>query len=128
MATTNTETLEAKIEAVVREHLAAQQLAARAAVERAFARLMPARPAAFTRVRGGYRRREPAQLAELAERLIEAVQACPGETMAVIAPRVGQKPTALHRPMQQLKEAGRVRSAGERNFTRYFPMGVMKTG
>ncbi len=127
MATTNTETLEAKIEAVVREHLASQRLAARAAVERAFARLVPARPAAVARVRGGYRRRDPAQLAELAERLSEAVQACPGETMAVIAARVGQKPTALHRPMQQLKEAGRVRSAGERNFTRYFPMGAMKT-
>jgi hypothetical protein len=128
MTTTNAETLEAKIEAVVREHLAAQQLAARAAVERAFARLVPARPAAVTRVRGDYRRRDPAQLAELAERLSEAVQACPGETMAVISARVGQKPTALHRPMQQLKEAGRVRSAGERNLTRYFPMGVMKLG
>ena len=48
--------------------------------------------------------------------------------MAVISARVGQKPTALHRPMQQLKGAGRVRSAGERNLTRYFPIGVMKLG
>jgi hypothetical protein len=128
MTTTNAETLEAKIEAVVREHFAAQQLAAKAAVERVFAMLVPARPGAVARVRGGYSRRDPVQLAELVERLSGAVQAFPGETMAVIAAHVGQKPAALHLPMQHLKEAGRVRSAGERNFTRYFPMGVTKTG
>ena len=128
MTTTNAETLEAKIEAVVREHFAAQQVAARAAVERAFARLVPARPVAVTQVRGSRSRRDAAQLAELAERLSDAVQACPGETMTVIAARLGQKPAALHLPMQHLKEAGRVRSAGERSLTRYFPMGVMKTG
>jgi DNA-binding IclR family transcriptional regulator len=55
-------------------------------------------------------------------KVLEAVQACPGETMTVIAARVGEKPRALHRPMMRLKEAGRVRSAGARNFTRYFPM------
>jgi hypothetical protein len=48
--------------------------------------------------------------------------------MTVIAARVGEKPAALHLPMQQLKEAGRVRSAGERSLTRYFPMVVVKTG
>jgi len=127
MTTTIAETLESKIEAVVREHLAAQELAATAAVERAFARLVPRRPAAVARVRGGYRRRDPARLAELAHRLNEAVQACPGETMKVIAARVGEKAAALHRPMHQLKEAGQVRSAGERSLTRYFPMSAMKT-
>jgi hypothetical protein len=128
MTTTNAGTLEAKIEAVVREHLAEQQLAAKAAIERAFARLVPVRPAAVARIRGSYRRRDPGQLAELAKRVNEAVQACPGETMTVIAARVGEKPTVLNRPMQHLKAAGRVRSAGERNQTRYFPMGVSKTG
>jgi hypothetical protein len=61
-------------------------------------------------------------LAELAERLWETVRAYPGETMTVIAARVGEKPPALNRPMLHLKNAGRVRSAGERNLTRYFPM------
>jgi hypothetical protein len=42
--------------------------------------------------------------------------------MTVLAARVGQKPRALNRPMLQLKKAGRVRSAGQRNLTRYFPM------
>jgi hypothetical protein len=63
----------------------------------------------------------------LAEQLFEAVQACPGETMTVIAARVGEKPRALQRPMFHLKDAGRVRSVGERNFTRYFPMTAAKS-
>ena len=128
MATTSEAgTLEAKIEAVVREHLAAQQLAARAAVERAFAMLTTTRPVPITRAKGGYVRREPAQIADLAKRLSEAVQQCPGETMAVIAARVGEKAASLNLPMRHLKETGQVRSAGERNFTRYFPMGATKT-
>ena len=52
--------------------------------------------------------------------------ACPGETMTVLAARVGGKSRALHRPMMHLKATGRVRSAGERNFTRYFPMAAAK--
>jgi hypothetical protein len=67
-------------------------------------------------------RRASTEVAELAEQLFKAVQACPGETMTVIAARVGEKPRALNRPMLHLTRAGRVRSAGERNLTRYFPM------
>lgn len=121
MTTKTPETLESKLEQLVREHLAAQQLAAKAAVERAFAAATPT-PRATTLKRATFIRRAPSAVAELAEQVFEAVQACPGETMTVIAARVGEKPRALHRPMTQLKDAGRVRSAGERNFTRYFPM------
>lgn len=126
MTTKNTEKLERQIERLVREHLAAQQEAATAAVGRAFAavaapvRTRPARAAAG-------RRRPTAEMAELAERLCEAVRACPGETMTTIAARVGQAPRAMQRPMLHLKNAGRVRSAGERNFTRYFPMTAAKS-
>jgi predicted transcriptional regulator len=60
--------------------------------------------------------------AHLAEQLYQAVKAWPGETMRVLAARVGGKPRAVHRSMLHLKATGRVRSAGERNFTRYFPM------
>jgi DNA-binding IclR family transcriptional regulator len=74
------------------------------------------------RQRASYSRRAPSEVAGLGEKVLEAVQACPGETMTTIAARVGEKPRALHRPMRHLKEAGRVRSAGERNFTRYYPM------
>jgi hypothetical protein len=121
MTTKTTETLEAKIEQLVREHLATQQASARAAIERAFATATP-RPVVAPRERATYRRRAPSAVAELADRLFAAVQECPGGTMSVIAARVGEAPRALHRPMTHLKDAGRVRSAGERNFTRYFPM------
>ncbi len=121
MTTKNPETLEAKIEQLVREHLVAQQVAVTAAVERAFAVMPPARQDAIRR-RAGFRRRAPTEMAGLAEKVMAAVEACPGETMTVIAARVGEKPRTLLRPMMNLKAAGRVRSAGERNFTRYFPM------
>jgi hypothetical protein len=119
------ETLEAKLEQLVRVHLAAQQAAAKAAVERAFSASTPT-PRIATRRRATFIRRAPSTVAELAEQVFKAVQACPGETMTVIAARVGEKPRALHRPMMHLKDAGRVRSAGERNFTRYFPMTTAK--
>lgn len=122
MTTKLPETLEAKVERLVREHLAEQLVAVKAVLERAFAVSMT--PRATVGYRPSYRTR--AEVADLAERLFEAVKACPGETMAVIAPRVGEKPRALERPMRHLKNAGRVRSAGERNFTRYFPMGATR--
>jgi hypothetical protein len=113
-----------QIERLVREHLTAQQKAATAAIERAFASVAaPAAPARTLppRVRTG-RRRAPAEVARLAERLCEAVRENPGETMTVIASQVGETPRALNRPMSHLKSAGRVRSAGQRHLTRYFPM------
>lgn len=124
MTTKIPETLDTKIERLVREHLAGQQLAARAAVERAFSLAAPA-PRTTSRRRVTYRRRE--EVAELAERLFEAVRSLAGETMTVIAARVGEPPRMLQRPMMHLKDAGRVRCAGERNFTRYFPMAVAKS-
>lgn len=126
MTTKTPETLEAKIERLVREHLATQQMAAKAAIERAFA-AAPTPQRVAVRRRATHARRASAAVAGLAEQLFEAVQACPGETMTVIAARVGEKRQALHRPMMRLKEAGRVRSAGERNFTRYFPMTTAKS-
>ena len=121
MTTTNaTQELQVQIERLVREHLAAQRRAATAAVERAFAAAVPVRaPAA--RARSG-RRRAATEVLALAERLYEAVRTQPGETIAVIAAQVGETPGALHRPMVHLKNAGRVRSAGQRHGTRYFPM------
>lgn len=126
MTTRIPESLEAKIERLVREHLASQQVAARAAVERAF-RAMLSAPPVTARRRAKYTRRASSTVAELAEQLFDAVKACPGETMTVIAARVGEKASVLHRPMMRLKDAGRVRSAGERSFTRYFPMAATKS-
>lgn len=122
------EHLEQQIEQLVREHLAAQRAAATAAVERAFssATAAPAKVSA-PRQRAWGRRRPPTEVAGLAERLYEAVRANAGETMTIIAAHVGETPRALHRPMMNLKRAGRVRSAGQRNFARYFPMATLKS-
>jgi hypothetical protein len=59
----------------------------------------------------------------LEERLYEAIRRHPGETMAVISPAVGATPRALNRPATTLRRTGRVRSVGQRQYTRYFPMG-----
>ena len=122
MTPTPIEKLEVEIEQVVHKHLAAYQAAASAAVERAFASAAPRQRASGAKRRAAGRRRPPAEVAALAEGLYEAVCAHPGETMAVIAPVVGEPPRALNRPMTHLKGAGRVRSAGQRHMTRYFPL------
>jgi hypothetical protein len=120
MKTQSIEELQVQIERVVREHLAAQRKAAAAAVERAFAAVaLPAR-AATVRAAAG-RRRAAAEVSTLAQQLYAAVRAHPGERIAVIAAEVGQRPSALHRPMFHLKREGRVRSVGQRHQTRYFP-------
>jgi len=126
MTTNLTEGLQRQIERLVREYLAAQQRAALAAVERAFAPAAPARAQARPARPALRRRRRTSELAQLGELLCEAVRACPGVTMAVLAARMGEKPRALNRPMLHLKSAGRVRSAGERHLTRYFPMGAVR--
>jgi len=118
-----TETLSEQIEQLVREHIAATRRAANEAVERAFsaapvsARAAAPRPARRT----SSRRRTPAAISALGERLYEAVCRQPGETMAVLAPELGETPRELHRPMMALKRAGRVRSVGQRQHTRYDP-------
>jgi hypothetical protein len=122
MTTNLTEGLQTQIERLVREYLAEQQKAALVAVERAFAPAVPSRARPVRSPPG--RRRRTSEVAQLAERLCDAVRACPGETMTVLAARVGEKPRALNRPMLHLKRADRVRSAGERHLTRYFPMGA----
>jgi hypothetical protein len=77
MTTKIPETLETMIERLVREHLAGQQLAARAAVERAFWLAAPGQRTAQRR-QAKYRRRPPTEITQLAERVLEAVRACPG--------------------------------------------------
>lgn len=121
MTTNSLEELRNQIERLVRDYLAAQRMAATAAVERAFASVATPKRTHVVRSTTGVRRART-EMTDLAERLYDAVRANPGETIAVIAEAVGETAKALHRPMVQLKGAGRVRSAGQRRFTRYFPM------
>lgn len=112
-----------QIEKLVRDHLAQVHAEAAEAVNRAFASAKTAttrgKRARATRATG--RRRDPAVVAELAERLHAEVLATPGESMVVYAKRLDAGVRELHRPMTLLKRAGRLRATGSRNNTRYFP-------
>jgi hypothetical protein len=130
--TTNQGDIAEGIERLVREYITTIHVTAKAAVDRAFAagidgsaaangkqRRRSAAPA--TSPRAG-KRRASDEIGTLSERLYEAVCRAPGETMTALAPGIGATVRELHRPMTLLKRAGRVRCAGTRHATRYFPM------
>ena len=122
--------LAAQIEDLVQAHIDKLWRSAADAVERGLGRMTTpkkvrnARDADTVRPkarRAPSERREPEEVQALAERLHAAVVETPGETMAVLAKRVGASVRELNRPMTNLKRAGRLRSIGTRNRTRYFP-------
>lgn len=117
-----------QIEQLVRDHIETTRKAAACAVERAFSTSAPAGDRA---VANAVRRNSVAKTAPrrgleevlaLAERFYAVLCRSPGETMATLAPHVGVSPHALHVAVARLKRAGRVRSVGQRQHTRYFPM------
>jgi len=129
MKTTDIERLERQIEQLIREHLVECARRAKLAVERGFAatvkRPTAARVGSARRVVG--KRRSVEDLDGLAERLAAAVCAKPGTTMVVLAAEVGATVRELERPAKRLKKAGRIRTVGERNLTRYFPLPARKS-
>jgi hypothetical protein len=125
--TTNDQALAERIERLVQEHIEATRKSAQEAVARAFAAAASTRPVPVAarqvaRVAGSSTRRAPGEVAALGERIYQAVCARPGVAMTVLATELGSTARELHRPMALLKKAGRVRSAGARHLTRYFPM------
>ena len=129
---TSTRELEQQIETLVRGHLAAYHQAVTTAVERAFTASKSAPPApreqrAKAARRPPQPRRRPEELAVLGEQLYAAVCATPGETMTVLAATLGTSARRLEVPARWLKRAGRVRSVGRRQHTRYFPMAMDET-
>jgi len=124
--TTSKHELGERIERLVQEHIAASRRAAQDAVERAFASTTVgrARPRVSRQARStaDAQRRTPSEMAALADRFYQAVCAKPGETMTVLMADVGVSSRDLTRPVALLKRAGRVRTVGARNHTRYFPM------
>jgi acyl-CoA reductase-like NAD-dependent aldehyde dehydrogenase len=124
--TNTTSELERQIEQMVAAHVAALRKAAQGAVERAFAAasaaaqtVAPSRPRA---ARAAGKRRAGAELSALGERFFEALSRKPGETMGVLSAEVGASPQELHRAVGRLREAGRVKTVGERSAMRYFPL------
>ena len=123
MTITNSEDLGKQIERVVLDYIAASRRAAESGMRRAFGMSgSGVAEAGFVRPAKNARRRVPEEIEAMAQRLHDVVCAKPGETMRVLAMEVGASASELHRSMSKLKSAGRVRSAGQRHLTRYFPM------
>ena len=118
--------LERQIEELVRAHLESCRRAAAAAVDRAFAAAMDETRKTARQERKARRVQSPPrsaeELARLEEQFHAAVCAEPGETMMVLAARLGIPSGCLTVPVKRLKRAGRVRIVGQRNSARYFPM------
>jgi hypothetical protein len=126
--TTNHDLAE-QIEQLVRNHIETTRKAAATAVERAFSATPPAVPHAARRKPRAKAapRRAVEEVLALAERFYAVLCRNPGETMATLAPQVGASARALHVAVARLERAGRVRSVGQRRFTRYFPMTATST-
>jgi len=122
--------LEASVEALIQQQLAAYEAQLREALARTLAKARPAaqrrkatKPkAAPARRASSTQRRSADEMDAFAARLFEAVESSPGETMAVLAPRLGVSARELERPVLRLKKAGRIKTVGERSRMRYYPM------
>jgi hypothetical protein len=115
-----------RIERLVQDYISETRIAAQAAMERAFATSAGEKAKKQGQQANAKRRtnsrRPSAELIAIGERLYAAMCNAPGETMTVLAPAVGCSARELHRPMSLLKQAGRARSVGNRQGTRYYPM------
>jgi hypothetical protein len=67
--------------------------------------------------------REPEEIAALAEELYAQICHHPGETMLTLSKYVKQPSKMLSFPARKLVEASQVKKVGQRQFTRYFPVG-----
>jgi hypothetical protein len=124
--TTTPQALGERIERLVQDYISETRVAAQAAMNRAFAtsagKKAKKQGQQAKRRTCSISRRPSAELIAIGERLYAAMCDAPGESMTVLAPAVGCSARELHRPMSLLKQAGRVRSVGNRQGTRYYPM------
>ena len=72
-------------------------------------------------------RREPEEVTELAEELYVQICKYPGETMVSLSRHMDVPAKTLSLPACKLAKAGRIKKAGQRQFTRYFPIGQEAT-
>jgi len=122
--------LEASVEALIQQQLAAYEAQLREALARTLSKARPSSPrrkevkqkVAPARRALSTQRRSADEIDAFAARLFEAVECAPGETMAVLAPRLGVSSKELERPAARLKKAGQIRTVGERCRMRYYPM------
>jgi hypothetical protein len=129
MTTPDTSVLEAAVDALLQQHVAAYEAVIRGAIGRKVAastgpasRSGKTKPVARRPRKSGAIRRSGEELAALGERLFAVIEQFPGESMAVLSSKLGVASHELGRPAARLKKDGRVRTMGERSRTRYFAM------
>ena len=122
-------TLEASVEALIQQQVAAYEAQLREALGRKFStggrgssRRKAAKCGSSKRSASKVPRRTPEELEALAERFIAAVESAPGKTMMTLAAGLELRAKELERPVLRLKKAGRIKTVGERSFMRYYPM------
>ena len=116
------ERIENLVGELVEAHMNEMRTTVLAAVTRGFgAPETPVKQARAAKKKRSFNRRSPEEVSVLAERLYELVCTKPGEPMVTFATELGASARELHRPMMTLRDAGRVRSVGERSRTCYFP-------
>lgn len=69
------------------------------------------------------KRRTLDELEEYTEKLLAAIRSRPGTSMREVAEMLGCSCSDLGTPVRRLIIAGSIKKAGERQFTKYFPMG-----
>lgn len=126
MKTSKHAELEKQIEQLVQSYLQETRKVAIDAVARAFAvgngKMCPKHEQPPKVRSGSTARRTPEELENLSSRLYEAVCRHPGETMTQLAPKVGVGILDLKVPTARLRRAGQIRTIGQRQFTKYFPL------
>lgn len=127
MTNIDTRTLEASVEGLIQQQVAAYETALREALGRKLrsadrSRGSTRRSRKSERPQNAVGRRSAAELDALAEQFMKAVEASPGETMLTLSKQLGVGARELHRPVSKLRAASRVRMVGERSQARYFPL------
>ena len=130
MTALDTTILEASVEALIRQQVAAYERQLRQRLGRklsasqdssgraAAAKPKPKRKQAQDRPAAPCR--TPEELNALAERFFDEVRCVPGETMAVHAAKLGLGARQLERPVLRLKKSGRIRTVGTGSRLRYY--------
>lgn len=119
-----------EITQAVERIVAASHTAATAALDRAFNRRRPSARRGVRRIdpngdsRSMRRRRTREEMTELEQQFHQIVCADPGQAMSVLATKLELSPTELQVPVARLKASGRIKTVGQRQFTRYFPLGT----
>ena len=119
------EFLSTEIESAIQQIVEASHAAAQQALDRALGRGSAPRRRARPRPasgRRGYKKRSTQEVSALAEQFYSAVCERPGQTIGVLADALELPTAQLRASVSVLRRGGRVRTVGNKQHTRYFPV------